>query len=156
MADFSPNATQLSGPQGAGAGVIAPVQEQVVANPFMGALQGITGLLEAGIKNNAKQEAMKLENSVIGGYIQRQNAINDGVISGELNPSRAAAESRVNFDKHLAGNPQYAKSLIEAKNALSGGGTLGEIEDAPIGSSKLRVYTSSRLESSINTCKDFL
>lgn len=130
MADFSTNATQLSGPQGAGAGAIAPVQEQVVANPFMNALQGVTGLLEAGIKNNAKQEAMKLENAVVGGYVQRQKAINDGLLSGELNPSRAAAESRANFDKHFAGNSQYAKSLIEAKNALSGGGTLGEIEDA--------------------------
>jgi len=129
MAEFGPNATQLAGPQGAGTAPIAPVQEQAVTVDWMKPLSQIGDIFEKGLKGNAKAEAEALKNGVISGYVREQQLLNDGVASGQIRPEVAATKSRANFGKYAAGSPQYIEDLHKAKNALSGGSELGQVED---------------------------
>lgn len=130
MAEFGVNATQLSGPQGAGTAPIAPVQEQAITVDWMKPLSDIGDIFAKGLKSNAKAEAEALKNGVISGYVREQQLLNDGVASGQIKPEVAASKSRAIYGKYAAGNPQYIEDLFKAKNALSGGSELGEVEDA--------------------------
>lgn len=129
MADFSVNATQLSGPQGAGTAPIAPVQGQAVTVDWMGPLSKVGDIFAKGLKNNAKAEADAMRNAVISSYVREQQVLNDGAASGQIRADVVATKSRALYGKYAAGSPQYIEDLFKAKNALSGGSELGAVED---------------------------
>jgi hypothetical protein len=129
MAEFGVNATQLSGPSGAGSAPIAPVQEQAVTVDWMGPLTKVGDIFAKGLKNNAKLEADALKNGVVGSYVREQQVLNDGFASGQIKADVVATKSRALYGKYAAGSPQYIEDLFKAKNALSGGSDLGAAED---------------------------
>lgn len=129
MAEFGVSATQLSGPQGAGSQPIAPVQEQAVTVDYMAPLAKIGDIFAKGLEHNAKAKAQLLKDGIVNGYVREIGAIEDGVLSGQLKPEAGAGRSRAAFMKYAAGNPGIIKELNEARNALSGGSELGNIED---------------------------
>lgn len=130
MADYSGNATQLSAPQAAGAQVVAPVEVQAVPNnAVMGALGNIADIFANGLKQNAKAEAQKRENEIVGQYVKEQTRINDGIAQGVLDAGTAGARSRASANKFLASYPEYYKEFEAAGKALKGITEQGEVQD---------------------------
>ena len=129
MADFSPNATQLTAAQGAGTAPIAPVQEQVIPTD-LSAVKGLVDMFSDNMKAKRKVDAEKLKQGVIGAYAKEQQAINEGVASGELNPRTAAIKSKATLGTYLANYSQYTKELHELRSAFEGGTELGDVVDA--------------------------
>lgn len=129
MADFSPNATQLTPAQGAGTAPIAPVQEQVIQTDFS-AVRGLVDLFSENMKTKRKDEAEQLKQSVLSAYAKEQQIINEGVASGELNPRTAAVKSKAAFGTYLANYSQHTKELNEIRSAMEGGTELGDVVDA--------------------------
>ena len=128
MADYSANATQLSGPQGAGAQVVAPVQEQVVPNNIVSSIANLGEAFANSFANSKKEEQEKRKNDIIGQYVKNETVINDAVSQG-LDAGQAAARSRANANKFLASYPEYYKEFKDAGSALKGLTEAGEVED---------------------------
>jgi hypothetical protein len=128
MADFSINSTELSGPQGSGTGALAPVQQQAVDTGIMPVLKDISNIFVNGLKGYKADQAAAQQTAVVSGYAKKQQAINDGIASGQIDPSRGSTMSRALFGQYIASNPQYIKDLHEAQKAFTGGSELGEAE----------------------------
>lgn len=128
MAEFGPQATELSQPQAAGATPVAPVREQFVDTSIMPVVADIGNIFVKGIVGARKQQAEDAKNSVVQSYVQRQQAINNAVVSGQLKPDQAATRSRALFGEYAAGYAPYIEDLSKARIALSGGSELGAIE----------------------------
>lgn len=126
MAEFGIAATELSAPQGAGTSPIAPVQERAV-NIFPGELlNGITDVFAKGLKQNAKEEAEKQKNAILGEFIRQKSLINDGITSGQLKSHEAGARSRAVTMQFYASNPGLIKDLEEADKAMKGYTEIGQ------------------------------
>jgi hypothetical protein len=130
MAEFGAKATELSAPQGAGASPLAPVREQYIDTNIMPLLADVGNIFIKGLGDSRKADAEAAKVNVVSSYTQEQEAINQASLRGDINPTVAAARSRSLFGKYAAGNAGYIEDLHKAKNALSGGSELGEIEDS--------------------------
>lgn len=128
MADFSANATQLSGVNTT-ATPVAPVQEQVVSFGIPKVISDVADIFAKGLIQNQKEEAQKTENAIVGSYIKSQTELNDAVQQG-MNPAEAAARQRAAGNMYLAQYPQYAEAFLKANNSLKGITEKGEIEKA--------------------------
>lgn len=137
MADFSPNATQLTAAQGAGTAPIAPVQEQVIQTDFS-AVRGLVDMFSENMKAKRKEEAEQLKNNVLTAYANEQKKINQGIASGEMDPRRAATKSKEVYGTFLAGYSQYTKELNELRNAFASGTELGDVEDTAKAEAKIQ------------------
>lgn len=128
MAEFGPQATELTPAQGAGATPIAPVKTQFVETGLMPLAEQLGSLFVESSKANRKLEAEQLKNSVVQGYLTEQQKLNSAVQSGQMSPQVAATRSRALFGSYAAGNAAYIEDLNKARVALSGGSELGNIE----------------------------
>ena len=131
MAEFGTQATQLSAPQGAGSQPIAPVREQYVNDSILNSpiIGEVGDIIQKGLVGLRKQEQEDRKNSVLGGYVQEETAINNAVSTGQLSPSAAAARSRANANKYYAGYPQYIEDFEKAGKALRGFTEAGEVQE---------------------------
>ncbi len=130
MADFGVNATQLSAPQGAGAQVIAPVEERVVSTSMVGALAGVGDVITSGIRSMMKANAEQTKEAVVGKYVQEQGALNNALATGSITPQEASARSRALFTKYSTNTPGYIEDFSKAATALKGFSELGTAEKA--------------------------
>lgn len=128
MADFSVQATQLSGSNGAGSQPVQPVQEQVVSFGIPKAVGDIVDIFAKGLETNKKEEAEKVKQGIVGSFVREQAAINDAVATGQMQPSEAAARQRSIGNKYLASYPAYAQDFKSANESLKGITEKGEIE----------------------------
>lgn len=128
MAEYGPSATQLSAPQGAGAQVIAPVQQTFVPRDIASGIGMVADVFSKYSEASKKEEAEKRKQDVLGQYIRSETVINDAVAQG-LDAGQAAARSRANGNKFLASYPEYAKDFESARNSLKGITEAGEVED---------------------------
>ena len=128
MADYSTNATQLSGPSGAGSQPVQPVQEQVVGFALPKIVEDVADIFAKGLVQNRKDEAEKAKQGVVGAFVREQTVINDAVATGQMQPSEAAARQRAIGNKYLAGYPQYSTDFKSANDSLRGITEKGEIE----------------------------
>jgi hypothetical protein len=133
MAEFGVQATQLSAPQGAGSAPLAPVQTQTTGLLENGVAQGIGNIVNIfarGLNDKRKEEAEALKQSVIKGYVQKQQKINDAVRTGGMTPSEAKTRGRALFGEYAAGYSEYIGDIEGAAKALRGNTELGDVEDA--------------------------
>ena len=128
MADYSTNATQLSGSSGAGSQAVQPVQEQVVGFQIPKIVEDVAGIFAKGLELNRKEEAEKAKQGIVGAFVREQTVINDAVATGQMGVSEAAARQRAIGNKYLAGYPQYSSDFQTANNSLKGITEKGEIE----------------------------
>lgn len=128
MADFGINSTQLSDPQGRGTNPVAPVQEHVVNTSMLPILGEIGDIFAKGLKQGIKDQAEARKKAVLDAYAAEATTINSGLVSGQLNPSRASAMGRATFNKYLAGNTEYAQELTNLRSSLYGGTEVGEAQ----------------------------
>lgn len=128
MADFSIQSTQLSDAQGRGTQPLSPVEERVVNTSPMGIIQDIGSIFVKGLKDNAKEQAEARKKAVLDSYAQDAGKINEGLMSGNLNASRAATMSRALFNKYLVSNSEYTDDLTKLRNSFHGGTELSEAE----------------------------
>lgn len=89
MADFGPNATQLSAPQGAGASVVAPVEERVVNTSMLGTIASAVPAIAQGVGQFIKAGSEDLEKSVLKKYADAENNASQMFKDGGL---RSAAQ----------------------------------------------------------------
>lgn len=129
MAEFGVQATQLSPPSGAGAGVVAPVQGTFLDNGVGKLLGGIADIFEKGLATDAKAKAQQQEAVIVGGYAKKLGAINDAVASGQIKPSEASARQRALHSEYVAGFSQYVEEIDKVRKSFVGGAVLGDIEE---------------------------
>lgn len=128
MADFSVNATQLSGSSGAGSQPVQPVQETVVGFGIPKVVGDVVDIFAKGLELNRKEEAERAKQGIIGAFVREQTVINDAVATGQMSPSEAAARQRSIGNKYLASYPAYATDFKSANDSLKGITEKGEIE----------------------------
>lgn len=127
--DYSVNATQLSAPQGAGAGLISPVTAGILDNGVAEGIGNIFKTYQKGLEKEDKEKAKQLEAEIVGGYTKKQARINDGIASGGLSASDGAARSRALFNEYAASYSQYLPKIEEQAKAFRGFSEMGEAED---------------------------
>lgn len=125
MADFNVN---LSGPQGAGAAVVAPVQEQVVKDNSVDLLGGIVDIFAKGLAADSKAKALQRKNAIIGEYVKNEQVYADALTTGQWGSSQVGIASRANYNKMLASYPEFITELSEAKKAIYDGTETGEAQ----------------------------
>lgn len=130
MADFGVNATQLAAPQGAGASVVAPVEEKAVSTSMIGALAGIGDVITTGIKHAIKANAEQTKEAVVGKYVNEQGDLNKALASGSISPQEASSRSRALFTKYSGNYSQYIDDFGKAATALKGFSEMGTAEKA--------------------------
>lgn len=130
MADFGVNATQLSAPQGAGANVVAPVEERTVSTSMVGALASVGDIITTGIKSALKANAEQTKEAVVGKYVNEQSDLNRALASGSISPQEASARSRALFTKYSGNYSGYIEDFGKAATALKGFSELGTAEKA--------------------------
>lgn len=128
MADYSVNATQLSGSNGAGSQPVQPVQEQVVSFGIPKVVGDVVDIFAKGLEQNRKDEAEKVKQGIVGSFVREQTAINDAVATRQMSPAEAAARQRSIGNKYLASYPAYAADFKSANESLKGITEKGEIE----------------------------
>lgn len=124
MADFAVN---LSGPQAAGAGAVAPVQEHVVGRDF-GIVSGIVDTFAKGLAQSRKDDAEARKQAVIGEYVNNQKVYTDALTTGQWNASQSAMASRANYAKIYAAYPEYGTELANARREFIEGTELSEAQ----------------------------
>lgn len=130
MADFGVNATQLSAPQGAGANVVAPVEERAVSTSMIGALASVGDVITTGIKSAMKANAEQTKEAVVGKYVNEQGDLNKALASGSISPQEASSRSRALFTKYSGNYSGYIEDFGKAAAALKGYSELGTAEKA--------------------------
>jgi len=130
MADFGVNATQLSAPQGAGANVVAPVEEKAVSTSMISTLASVGDVITTGIKSAIKASAEQTKEAVLSKFVNEQADINKALASGGVSPQEASARSRALFTKYSGNYSQYIEDFGKAATALKGFSELGTAEKA--------------------------
>lgn len=125
MADFTVN---LTGPQGAGATPVAPVQEQVIPDGDNKLLSGIVDIFAKGLVADNKSKALERKNAVVGEYVKNEGVYSDALVTGQWGASQVGSASRANFNKMIASYPEYATELMEARKAVYDGTETGEAQ----------------------------
>lgn len=125
MADFN---VSLSGPQAAGAGVIAPVRKADVGSS--GALINLAGdmakIFMVNQQEDKKKKAEEFEARIIGDFTREQAALNEAMMTGQMTQAQASARARVNFSKYSANYPQFVESFAKQNKALVDHSAIGE------------------------------
>lgn len=121
MADYNVN---LSAPQGAGASPVAPVQEQL--NPFFALAENVIDAFGKNAAADRKAQAEAAKQATLSDYSQKIGAIEDGLLSGELDPSKANLMRRKVHSQYAASYPQYIKEIKEINSSFKEGGAIGE------------------------------
>lgn len=147
MADFGVNATQLAAPQGAGASVVAPVEERAVSTSMIGTIASVGDVITSGIRSAMKANAEQTKEAVIGKYVQEQGTLNTALASGSISPQEASARSRALFTKYSSNAPAYIEDFGKAASALKGYSELGTAEKAVETSADLRKSAISAAQS---------
>jgi hypothetical protein len=122
VADFSVN---LAAPQGAGANVIAPVQDIGSDNKI---LTGIVDIFAKGLAQGQKDKALERKNAVIGEYVKNESIYSDALVTGQWGAAQVGAASRANFQKMQASYPEYITELMEARKGVYDGTETGEAQ----------------------------
>lgn len=130
MAEFGSQITQLSAPQGAGATPIEPVREAVVPNLAVSLFADLSKGFIRGIADNRKAEAEAAKNATLSQYAREREKINNGVVSGELDPIRASTLTRALNTRYLAGNAGLADDLDKLDRSFKGMTEAEQVEDA--------------------------
>lgn len=121
MADYNVN---LQAPQGAGATPVAPVQEQL--NPFFALAENVIDAFGKNAAADRKAQAEAAKQATLSDYSQKIGAIEDGLLSGELDPSKANLMRRKIHSQYAASFPQYIKDIKEINSSFKEGGAIGE------------------------------
>lgn len=133
MAEFGVNATQLSQAQGAGSGPVAAVQIPVTGDAgISSAVSNLGNAFNLFVKDRdaqRKAEADAIKQRVVGEYVKKQEAINQGVRFGTINPVEAKMRSRSLFGSYAAGNSEFIADFEAAAKALRGNTELGDVEE---------------------------
>jgi len=127
MADYGPNATELSSPQGAGAYVAQPTGSEAYVPPIV---KEIGNIFAQGVQGIAKKEALDRKNSIVGNFVRVETTINDAVATGQMTPAQASARSRANANQYFAGYPEYIEDFEKAGKALRGFTETGEVQES--------------------------
>lgn len=128
MADFGSQSTQISSGGGT-AQPIAPVSTPNIPNQtisiFAGAVENVAKIWET----DAKRKAQEQKNTVLGDYAREREKINNGIVSGQIDPTRASTLIRALNTKYLAGNAQYTEDINKINNAFNGSTESEEVID---------------------------
>lgn len=122
MADFN---VSLQQPQGAGAGVLSPVQQQVTRfeNPFVATALGMTEIFVKNQRENEKKKAEEQKNTVLQEYAQRYNTIAEDRTGQLSNPQKSALTGSL-FSQYVAQHPEL---VDEFKKITSGSREMGNM-----------------------------
>jgi hypothetical protein len=112
MAEFGIQATELSAPQGAGSGAIAPATASILDNGVGQNISGILDIFQKGLANDAKARKEAAKNAVLSDYARRQGVINDAAsTAGGYSSSEAKRRSMILFNEFMASHSEYATEL---------------------------------------------
>ncbi len=129
MAEFSAN---LSAPQAAGAGVIAPVRQMDVGD-VGGALINVAGnLATLFVANQVERENKQRADAaaqVVADFTREQNALADAVSQGTMTKAAAAARARATFSKYTTNYSGLTEEFSKINKSLFEHGDLGEAKE---------------------------
>ena len=111
MADFSVQATTLPAPSLAGTNPLPTVTAGPLDNGVGQLLNSIGDIYAKGIGLQKKDEAQKLQTSVVGNYSQSQNDLNTAFSTGQITANELNVRSRKLYSQQVASFPQFADEL---------------------------------------------
>jgi hypothetical protein len=111
-----------------GARAVSPAESTAVQNPLVGVAKELGSIFVQGLQGRRKAEAEKQENDYVNNYVREQTVINQAFATGQLDATRANAQSRILFDKY-SGNAQYLESITKAAKSLRDFGGKSAIQD---------------------------
>lgn len=131
MADFSPTATQLAAPQGAGSAPVAPVQEQAVNESAISVLASAGNLIGRGIAEMVKPAA---GNTATDWWIGEQSKLNDVMAKDPSKASEVAVRSRSLYQQAVSmasatGGAKGVTALANARQQFIAGTEMGQAEE---------------------------
>lgn len=131
MADFSPTATQLAAPQGAGSAPVAPVQEQAVNESAISVLASAGNLIGRGIAEMVKPAA---GNTATDWWIEEQSKLNDLMAKDSSKASEVAVRSRSLYQQAVSmasatGGAKGVTALANARQQFIAGTEMGQAEE---------------------------
>jgi hypothetical protein len=126
MADFSVQSTNLPAPQ-AGYSPLPTVTTGALDNGVGQLLNSIGDIYAKGIGLQKKDEAQKLQTSVVGNYASQQNDLNTAFSTGQITANEMNIRSRKLYSQQVASFPQFADEL---NKVASGFGQHSALTDA--------------------------
>ena len=144
MAEFGPQATELSAPQGAGATVINPVTASPLDNGVASNVSNFLNIFAKGMELDKKAKAEAANNEVISRFAREQQAINE---DQGLAPDAVVRRSRALANKYMGAYPALAKELKEVISGFSQFSQLNEAVDTVKTEEKMRNETITRVAS---------
>lgn len=144
MAEFGPQATELSAPQGAGATVINPVTASPLDNGVASNVSNFLNIFAKGMELDKKAKAEAANNEVLSRFAREQQAINE---DQGLAPDAVVRRSRALANKYMGAYPALAKELKEVISGFSQFSQLNEAVDTVKTEEKMRNETITRVAS---------
>lgn len=121
MAGFE---SDLSGPQGAGASVLHPVQSRF-ESPMVGLGLGLASIFAQNMQEQKKLDKAAADQAVINEFVTSQNALNDASNQG-VDPARITSMARANFAKYAANYPHLVEEFNKSNKVLFESTDLGQ------------------------------
>lgn len=141
MADFSPTATQLAAPQGAGSAPVAPVQEQAVNESAISVLASAAPTIGRGIAEMVKTESNGKTAADL--WITKQSELNSLMAKEPSKAGEIAVRSRALYQEmvglaSLQGGTKGVTALANARKEFIAGTEMGVMDEAVKTSADLR------------------
>lgn len=141
MADFSPTATQLAAPQGAGSAPVAPVQEQAVNESAISVLASAAPTIGRGIAELVKTESNGKTAADL--WIAKQSELNTLMAKEPSKAGEIAVRSRALYQEmvglaSLQGGTKGVTALANARKEFIAGTEMGVMDEAVKTSADLR------------------
>lgn len=143
MAEFGPQATELSAPQGAGATVINPVTASPLDNGVASNVSNFLNIFAKGMELDKKAKAEAANQEVIGRFAREQQAINE---DQGLAPDAIVRRSRALANKYLGAYPSLTKELKEIASGFSQFSQLGEAVDVVKNEEQMRKELLTKIQ----------
>lgn len=126
MADFGVQATQLSGPQGAGAQVVEPVSYKTAPVDLSG-IGNVINVVGNIVKSNNEKDAEVRKSSALADVNAKVSAIAQGAETGQLTSTAAATATRAVYQSYAGMYPDLVPDLQKQANFLKEFGTTGTV-----------------------------
>lgn len=123
MAKFE---TDLAAPQGAGASVVAPVDTGFNLPRVFGDL---ADAFAKGAANRAKEQAEAVKNQIVGEYTKKNAALDDALLQGGIDATRAATQRRSLFSQFASQYPEYTEDFNKVAKSFKEVGAIGTALD---------------------------
>lgn len=131
MADFSPTATQLAAPQGAGSAPVAPVQEQAVNESAISVLASAGNVIGRGIAESLKAPTGK---TPADWWLAEQGKLNNLMAQDSSRANEVSVKSRALYQQAVTmasavGGDKAVTALAHARQQFIAGTELGQAEE---------------------------